>query len=82
MSNPDPLERTLKELSEGAESILRSITPASLDLIAEIPSLPTSMRHSLALGLLKRAEVENDGSSEEWDGSQEDGRGYPGARGA
>ena len=34
------------------------------------------------MGLLKRAEVENDGRREEWDGFQEEGGGYPGTRGA
>ena len=48
----------------------------------EDPSLPTSVRHSLPLRLLKRAKVENDGGREEWNGFVECGRGDPGPRGA
>ena len=36
MNKPDPLTRALTEISEGAEGILRSITPDSLNLIVEI----------------------------------------------
>lgn len=36
MNESDPLERALTEVSDGAEAMLRAITPASLNLIVEI----------------------------------------------